>query len=225
MSRAIINVAVGHWYPRGQDRLKKSLETVGFTGSFIGWRDCVPAGCPPHSVIPDAFKSYAFQEAIRRGHTSVLWLDASVWAVKPVDPLFEIIEREGHLFFNGGGCLGEWCKDSALPTLRLTREQAMGIQSPYCLVMGIDYSRTISRGWLDEFCRICQDGMTLPGPHPRAKPGEISNDPRVRGHAHEQTVASALIHHYGMTLREHDVLQVLRGQPIKEITILCAAGM
>ena len=239
--RAVINVGVGSWYPRGHDRLKQSLIDVGFQGRFFGWRNEFPPGSPTHEECPDAFKSYAFQHAIREGCTTILWLDCSVWAMNPVEPLFDIIEGQGYYFLDGGcGYVGNWCKDSALPTLRLTREQAMLIPNLYGLLMGIDYTWTAnpnSKGWLDEFNYISQDGVTLPGPHPKARQpvfdgganliehGEISDDPRVFGHAHEQTVASALAYHYDMKLRPYELIDIIdSGGVIRDPSKLLGAG-
>ena len=223
--RAIINVAVGHWYPRGQDRLKRSLEAVGFNGQFYGWRDEYPTGSPTHQQCPDAFKSYAFQHAIAQGCTSLLWLDASAWCERDPSPIFDIIEADGSYFVSDGWSVGQWCKDSALATLGIGREESFTIPAAYCCIMGVNVATAAGRDWMTDFCRICQDGVTLPGPHPKAKPGEISNDPRVIGHAHEQTVASALLHKYGWPLRAHTLFQVTCGQPPRPDALICAAGM
>lgn len=225
--RCIINVAVGMWYPRGHDRLKQSLQDVGFKGDFFGWRECYPPGSPTHQEIPDAFKSYAFQHVWGMGYDTILWLDASCWAVKPLEPLFDAIERDGHVFLYNGYNVGMWCKDSALKTLHLDRETSFKIPDLNGMFLGVHTGNSRSEAWLNEFIKISQDGVTLPGPFPKAKPGEISNDPRVIGHAHEQTVASALAHHYKMELtRPPKWLQVLYpNQPIAQEAVVVAAGM
>lgn len=229
--RCVLNVSVGYWYPRGHDRLKQSLIDVGFKGDFLGWRNCYPPGSPPHEQIPDAFKAYAFLEAMRQGYTSMLWLDASAWAVRPLEPMFDAIEKEGHLFFFNGHNVGEWCKDSALATLHLERESSFLLPDLTGLCFGLDYTHSRSKAFLDEFIQVCQDGVTLPGPFPgigpRVKVGEISNDPRVKGHAHEQTVASALAHHHGMPFTKQPLwLQTKYPQdPVFDNAVILAAGM
>ena len=236
--RCIINVAVGQWYPRGLARLRKSLSDVGFDGEFIGWDNCYPPGSPKHEDVPDAFKSYAFQDALRKGYTSILWLDASCWAIKPVEPIFDWIEKHGHLFYYNGHNIGEWCKDSAVEKLHMTREGSFSLSDLNGMFLGIDYTNPRTKAWLDEFCEICQDGETLIGPFwPRPKPGEISSDPRVLGHAHEQTVAGALAHHHGMPFtryvetdangisRRHFLQVKYPTDPVFDETIIMAAGM
>ncbi len=225
--RCVINVAVGFWYPRGLDRLRESLRSVHFSGDFLGWRDCYPPGSPPHEKIPDAFKSYAFAEALRQGYTSFIWADASCWAIRPLEPMFEAIEAEGHLFFHNGHSVGEWCKDSALSVLHMTRESSFTLPDLTGCCFGLDYTNPRSKAFLDEFIQVCQDGVTLPGPFPKAAPGEISNDPRVRGHAHEQTVASALAHHHGMpfTYQPKWFQTKYVQDPIADTAVILAAGM
>lgn len=225
--RCIINVAVGQWYPCGQDRLKQSLLDHKFQGSFFGWRNEYPPGSPPHEEIPDAFKSYAFQFALQQGCTTILWLDASCWAIRPLEPMFEAIEQEGHLFFNNGWNIGQWCKDSALTTLHLERESSFSLPDLTGMCIGIDYTNARSKAWLDEFVTVCQDRVTLPGPFPRCNPGEISSDPRVLGHAHEQTVAGALAHYHKMPFTPQPKwLQVkYTADPVNDKAVILAAGM
>lgn len=226
-TRCVINVSVGLWYPRGHDRLKQSLLDVNFQGDFLGWRDCYPEGSPRHEEIPDCFKSYAFQHAECTGHRTILWLDASAWAIRPLEPMFEAIEQEGHLFFFNGYNVGEWCKDSALEVLHLERESSFLLPDLTGLCMGVNLDHPRSKAWLDEFCKVCQDRVTLPGPFPKAALGEISNDPRVRGHAHEQTVASALAHYHKMpfTAQPKWLQTKYPTDPIFDTAVILAAGM
>lgn len=227
MKRCVINVSVGHWYPKGHDRLKKSLEDTKFSGDFFGWRNTYPPGSPPHDEIPDAFKAYAFEYVLDRGYESILWLDASCWAIKSLDPLFEEIEKEGHFFQANGWNVGQWCKDSALKTLHLDRETAFTVPDLNGMILGVSTRSDRTRAWLTEFIEICKDGVTLPGPFPSAKPGEISDDPRVLGHAHEQTVASALAwyHKMPLTLPPKFLQRVLPNDPTSPEALILAQGM
>ena len=228
--RAIISVGVGGWYPRGLRRLKQSLEDVGFDGTFLGWDDCYPPGSPTHQEVPDAFEAYAFQHALDQGHTSILWLDAAAWAIKKPDPIFDIMEAEGAYMVHDGWKVGQWCKDSALPTLRMTREEAMAIETMYGAVLGVDYTNPRGKAFLDEFMRICMDGETLKGYFPGGGglpplPGQVSDDPRVLGHAHEQTVASALRHHHGFKLHLHSLFWLFSSQPWPAEAVVISGGM
>ncbi len=233
--RCIISVGVGSWYPRGIDRLLHSMTEVykddlnKRTFDTFFWRDNYPPGSPSHDEIPDAFKSYAFQYVMERGYTTILWLDAACWAVSPVEPIFEKIEKDGHLFWLNGWNIGQWCKDSAVETLHMTREGSFALPDITGQHFGVDYTHPRSKAWTDEFIKICQDGKTLPGPFNGLRGvalGEISTDPRVLGHAHEQTVASALVHHHKMQPTAYgDCPYHLVGSVPQANSIILAAGM
>ena len=228
--RAIISVGVGRAYPRAIRRLRQSLIDVGFDGEVFLWEDCYPPGSPTHQEVPDAFEAYAFQYAIEQGCTSILWLDSVAFAVKKPDPIFEIMETEGAYMVHDGWKVGQWCKDSALPTLRLTREEAHKIETMYGAVLGIDYTNPKGKAFLDEFIAICQDGETLKGYFPGAGgrkvlPGEISDDPLVLGHAHEQTVASALRYHHGIELHLQRLFWLQGSVPHHPEAVILSGGL
>jgi hypothetical protein len=111
--RAILNVATGPYVPL-QDRLVKSLAAAGWTGGVLTWTNALPPGSPPHEDAPYGFKLYAIAEALRKGYLSVLWLDAPCVATRPLAPVFEKIEREGHCFVSGDERLGNWASDDCL---------------------------------------------------------------------------------------------------------------
>jgi hypothetical protein len=226
MKRCVINVAVGAWYPRGQDRLRTSLHAVGFQGDFICWRDSWPPGSPPHSELPYGFKSYAFQDVVKQGYDTILWLDCSCWAIRPLEPLFNHIEQEGHVFSYEGWKAGQWLKDEALANLGITRDEALEVPLIGGMFMGICLTHERSRKWLEGFCKFCQDGTTLPG-QLRNVNHSVSNDDRCLGHVADQSVASILAHRLGMgityppTWRDwgHDKKQ------FDPSTVILAAGM
>ena len=163
MKRCILNVAVGGWYPRGQARLRDSLKQHGFQSDFLCWCDQWPPGSPPHQDVPYAFKSYAFQEAVRRGYESIFWLDASCWAIRPVEPMFDEMEAQGHLFSAEGSVVGNWIKDEALAIFGLSRDDAMKIPMIGGMFMGVCLTHERSQKWLNRFVHVCQNTNALPG--------------------------------------------------------------
>ena len=210
--------------------MQRSLAEVGFNGKVFTWDGCYPPGSPTHEEVPDAFEAYAFKHAIEQGCTSILWLDSAAWAIKRPDPIFEIMEAEGAYMVLDGWNVGQWCKDSALKTLRLTREESFDITAMYGCILGVDYAHPKGKAFLDEFMAICMDGETLKGYFPGAtgrkvEPGEVSNDPRVLGHAHEQTVAGALRHHHGFRLQAHKLFWLDGSQPHPKEAIILAGGL
>lgn len=122
-TKAIINLATGS-YVRGQDRLRNSLNNVGYKGTFLGWTAEHQIGAPMHSENPYAFKISAFREAERQGHRYIMWLDASVWAIKDVQPIFEHIAEHGYIMQYAGHNCGDWANDNCLNYFDLSREDA-----------------------------------------------------------------------------------------------------
>lgn len=224
MKRAIINVAVDSWYPRGQERLENSLKLQGFKGDVIKWTNTWPKGCPPHPVLPYGFKSYAYQYAVEQGYESILWLDCSCWAIRPLEPLFEEIESKGHIFSFEGWYAGQWLKDSALETLGVTRDEALKIELLGGMFMGVCTRFDRSKQWLHEFIQVCQDMKTLPGGL-RNVNGSVSPDPRCLGHVADQAVASVIAHKLGMSLTYPPKWRDWYKENPSEDTIIQAQGM
>ncbi len=193
----IINVACGGWYPKGQDRLRKNLDAVGFSGTKMFWRDSFPAG-KTHAAIPYGFKPFAFDEARKAGFKKVLWMDAAELVEKSVQPIFDHIERVSYFLMNNVGFNnGEWCSDAALKTLNLDREESFKMPHLMACVMGFDFENIVCNEFLDRWLALANDGKTFIGKHTNAN-GEVSKDKRVRGHRHDQTAASALSLKLGM---------------------------
>jgi hypothetical protein len=80
---------------------------------------------PKHNDNPYAFKIYAIEEALKRGYSKILWLDASIVAKKLIDPIWEWIEEKGFFFEEAGHLVGQWCNDRTLEYFKTTREEAM----------------------------------------------------------------------------------------------------
>ena len=82
--RAIVNFAKGGWYPRAQERLKISLKDCEIPQFYF--TDESQFNSPTHQQNPYAFKLYAFEYLKKQGYTQILWVDASMWAVKDPTP-------------------------------------------------------------------------------------------------------------------------------------------
>jgi hypothetical protein len=236
MSRAcVINVSVRSWYPRGLARLTQSLARVGCDAEMVGWSNSYPPGCPPVHEAPYSFKTYAFKEVQRQGYDVVLWLDSSCYAIGPIGPVFEQIERDGYYVVDNGWNTGEWCKDAALRPLGITREESFGIPEISTMAVGLDLRRPEAREFLDRWHELSTDGVTFPGEHTneagleKARQlgvvyrhvGKLSADPRVLGHRHDQTAASVLAWRLGWQRTPRPVhLDYYRDEPDPRTLIL-----
>jgi len=150
-SKAIINLATGR-YVKGQQRLAQSLANVGYDGSFMSWQKESTIGAPPHNQNPYAFKIHGFRRAEQLGHRFVLWLDASVWAIRDVQPVFDHIEKYGYIMQYSGHNCGTWAIQNCLDYFDITKEEATKmLMYGNAGFLGLDlwdtYATTFLRSW------------------------------------------------------------------------------
>jgi hypothetical protein len=130
-------------YVDGLARLSNSLRDNASGIDFLGFIHENSVGAPLHVENNYAFKVFAIQKAIDAGYTQILWLDCSVWAVAPVQPLFNIIEEQGY-WFEGAGCwLGDWCNEQTLAYYTLNRDEAKALPMVQSGFMGFNVNNNI----------------------------------------------------------------------------------
>lgn len=189
-------------YSRGIARIRDGLSKVGYGGAFLAWDQCYPDGSPTSEEAFGGFKAFCFAEARAQGYRLVLWLDAAIRVFRSLDPLFESIRRRGYLFLPEQHSVGEFCKDDALAPLGITREESFAIPSCRSTVIGLDSASPQAAEFLRQWKERATDGVTFPGPKWSGVygwPRTASQDPRVKGHRHDQTAASVIAHRLGMT--------------------------
>jgi hypothetical protein len=184
------------WYPNGQARLKKSFEDNGYDGAFHFYHDEQQLGCPLHTETPYAFKAYALKQAFDDGYERVIWCDASVTLNKPFSVLSELLDEKGYVLCQNGWDSGQWCSDAALEPLGITREESFDIPHIMACSMAFDFNRPECVEWLAGYCKHANMD-TFKGAWSN-KNREVSLDPRVLGHRHDQTVGSVLAWQLGM---------------------------
>ena len=210
MNPAVLSVGIGKWYPRGVARLIKMLYRTGTVCDALTWCNTYPGGSTYHDVCPYTFKPKAFRYAQRRGYKIAVWMDAAVFPVKNLAPLFAKLQEQTIVALaNDPWKMGQWCSDEALRALDLTREQSLVIPEITTCMLGLNLKRPNAQYFLDEWERlspvfrgawandIALDELKKLG-LPFRTVGHISNDPRVLGHRHDQTVASAILNKMGV---------------------------
>jgi hypothetical protein len=213
-SRCVVSLATHGRFTEGLRRLEQSLADTGFTGGLVCWRPGeFPPGCPSHLEVPFAFKPYCIADAGRQGFDAVLWLDSSCVVLRPLDALFEQIERDGYVLFrNRSYRVGQWSSDRALDVLGLNREQAMDIAEVNAAAIGLNLRHPLALEFLERWLEAAKGEVAFRGiDEPLEthadyqavkwnREGRVSPDPRVRGHRHDQTVAGVLAYRLGLQL-------------------------
>lgn len=163
------------------------------------WKDNYPEGCPPHPQVNRGFKPYCMKAAADAGYTTILWLDASIVAIAPLDDLFAHIERVGYLFVHVGYMIGQYSSDRCLGVFGLTRDEAMQMPDVAGGFVGVDLTNDLARKFLDEWHRytIVDGGGAFAGSK-RNYRQQVSADPRCEGHRQDQTVASIIVNQLGI---------------------------
>lgn len=247
--RSVVNVATGR-YVRGQERLTEWLSANGENDYFI-WRDQLPPGCPAHSEVPYAFKAYALRAAIASGAKTLLWCDAAVVPVKPLDELWARIERDGYWISDQAGPAGdkgwsnyEWTADAAYPDLfpertwqaagtsamAIARDDNRKIPHVVATTFGVSSAHPTGRAIFEEYFRLASTTKAFCGPwsNMEGSPADWNNERSapcgpldVRGHRHDQTALSVIAWRLGCKLTRWPDPFAYRGHE-DERTILVA---
>lgn len=224
MRTRIVSFGKGAWYPRGLARLRASLVGL-YDGEVQLYTDEAELGCLTHKQAPYAFKVAAIRRAQADGVDVVVWLDASVWAIKPLAPLLADVVARGHTFFHNGWSCGQWTNDRMLQYFGMSRDEAMTISSIAAGYMGLDLRSTTVRQWLNEWEAAVP---YFPG-HWDNKHGTESADTRCLGHRHDQAAASIVGHRLGMEIIVGHTTFVANaprpGETVADSVCLLAQGM
>ena len=156
--RAIVNLVNNDGYLSGQTRLKENIITR-FDGTFIANYGEEAVGAPLHSDNPYAFKIYAIEKARDAGYDQVLWLDASVYPVKDVTPVFDWLTRKGIFFEEAGHYAGTWAPQRVLDYFKITKDEAMKMPMFSAGFCGFDFRHYISIEFFAEWKEAMLNGM------------------------------------------------------------------
>lgn len=209
--RSIISFANSRGnYLKALDRLENSLKGR-FDGHFIGYREESTIGAPLHQENPYAFKIHAFRAAKRAGFNKILYVDSSVFAVMDVQPVFDIIERDGYIMQEAGHYIRDWCNDATLKALELTRAD-LGDQLMYgnAGMLGLDFDNPIAQSFFFQWSLAMEAGLFK---------GNWSD------HRHDMTLGSIIANRLGMKYQPGDQILQYAGpdQPAQNETIIFKA--
>ena len=205
MKKAVVSFADGAGnYAKSLMRLEHSLRATSFNGEFKGYNDYAHIGSKQHKTDPDAvpyqFKAMAIDKAIKEGATGLLWCDSVVYATKSIEPIFNHIKEHGYIFFdNIGYSIGDYTSDACLKKFGMSRDEAFNSKMLMACVMGFNLSHPKAIEFLNKYIDASKDGVSYPGAWSNENL-EVSNDMRVKGHRHDQSVASIIVKQMGLTI-------------------------
>ena len=215
MKKAIVNVSTANgWYARGQQRLIRSIQQFHDDIAIYAFLGENKVNAPLHKHVPYAFKPFALDYLRNKGYELIIWLDASMFIVKSMNKIWNVIENKGYLMEESGHWLSQWCNDRALSNMNITREQASKIPMYSAGLTGLNMQFESARLFLNEWLKFAKDGQTFCGSH---------ND-----HRHDMSVASYLADKYNFKFETGGTYLAYIGggysQP-KESAIIYLQGM
>lgn len=206
ISRCIVNVSTPK-YKRGQNRLLESLQ--GKTdATILLFPDEESVGAAPHAENNYSFKPMAMIKAYEQGYRQILWLDASMRAIKNIDVIFEIIERDGYFFQDSGWPNSRWTNDRALEYFGTNEGEMLSSG-----VLGLDLDSEIGYKFFDQWTQAMRDGIFN---------GSWDD------YRHDQSCASLIAYKLGMKLQTANTFFVYgKGHEnhVLEETVILADGI
>lgn len=161
VKRCIVNLATNKHYLKGQKRLIDSLDYTKCTYdcTIFNYSDTDTVNSPKHEDNPYAFKIYAIDRLRSNGYNQILWLDASVYAVKNIEPVFDWLTEKGIFLEEAGHLCGTWAPQYVLDYFGITKDDAMQMPmfaAGYC---GFDFTNPISIEFFAEWKESMLNGM------------------------------------------------------------------
>jgi len=199
---------------RLSESLRNNSEGIDFV-SFIGEASL---GCELHSKNPYSFKVEAFYKMFQAGYKNVLWLDSSVFAIKPIHKVFDDIENKGFCFQRAGHMVGSWANDYTLNYFGITRDEAMDMPMiGNAGLLGLSVTNKIGVDffamWSKAMLAGCFKGnWTNEG-------NTESNDERCLGHRHDMSSHSIVANKLGLINDAYDGDKVLQYAGIYDETL------
>jgi hypothetical protein len=195
MNRVIVNFAdEAGWYRRGQQRLHKVLERFSPGDAKLFYQDYGSVGSPEHADVPYAFKPYCLWNAMVVNYDMAIYCDASVYPIKSMEPIWQLIERDGVFMeqLEAKHNLGVWSSDACLANLGIEREEAFNIPCLIAGCIGFNFKNTRALELLRQWLKLANDGQTFKGAWVNTA-NQVSADYRVLGHRHDQSALSGLV--------------------------------
>jgi hypothetical protein len=199
MKIALVNYSspIG-WYVNGQKRIVDTMKQHGYNGDMVMLNDNNLFGSPTHQENPYAFKIYAIDYVLEKGYDVVWWMDSSIYPVKNISPVLEIVKEQGYFFESCGFNAAMWTNDKTLDYFGISRDEAEKIILFSAGFMILDFRKEIVREFFARWKNACNAGM-FKGSWNNEGNTE-SNDLRCHGHRHDLSCASIIAYQLNMEI-------------------------
>lgn len=211
-----INVGISEWYTHGTDRLRGSLIDKGFPGDILTWRDEWPSNRFPRDCVYNC-KADAFEQAIKRGYTTIIWGDCSIYAVRNTAAFVAKVQRDGYWIGQSGYNAAQTASDAQLKYFAVDRDWAWGVPDCATGIFGVCMDHVGPRKFIETWIEAGRDGAFRGSRHH----GGQSKDPRYLHCRQDQSAASVILGKMGMPLREFIAEAAFKWDPDRGQTFRC----
>lgn len=180
--RAVINFS-DIKYRRGQHRLVGTLK-MHCKQDYILFQSVNEIRCKHHKDSMYGFKPKSFLKAQSLGYNSILWLDASMYVLKDLSPIFEQIETDGYFWQDSGWGNERWTTPEQKEYFGTNKGEMISSG-----VLGLDLTKEVGKEFLRRWDKASEDGM-FNGSH------EVTR--------HDQTCASLIINQMGLKITPNE---------------------
>lgn len=218
IQKAIVNACtlVG-WYPEGAARLRASIISKDTTIlHYAGYPISGYNESNPYTV-----KASAIEKAIDEGFTKILWMDCSVWCIKDIQPIWDIIDNQGYYFTSSGYNAAQTCSDKSLAYFGITRDEAEMMPDSNTAIFGVDLDHTQGSEFIYRWLKASKDGVFDGSRYHDNQ----SSDPRFMFHRQDQSAATLLIGLMGLNFTEAGLYQSANISQYKDSVVLLMCGM
>lgn len=196
----IISAGVGGWYAKGVERLEKSLNYHGWAGDVMTWKDIDPPASRPHNEYPYYFKIAAFEWALYRQYTHILWVDASFWSIQNPMPIFDLVNIDGLYMFRSGYSMAQSINDAALEKLGLSRDELVDSPEYASGCVGLNFNNPNARHLYTHWKSYMDDGLSRGS----RNHDNQSQDPRFLFHRQDQSCLSLAMYKCKLSIDQPD---------------------
>lgn len=207
------------WYKKGCERLNRSLIYHGFNGDILindySTHDDYDNSCP--YII----KSIALKEAIEKGYTHILWLDASVWAIRNPNLIFDYINSAGWYFWQSGYNCAQVCSDNCLKYFNVNRNKAESFKDCSTSMFGLNLYNPKAEEFAKMFIKSAEDKIF----HGSREHDNQSKDERFLFHRQDQSCASVIANLLEMKIEEPNLYSSYYSENINNSVIFLMRGM
>lgn len=182
-------------YLEGQKRLVRSVRRFNY--DIFDYNTFESIGSPKHADSPYEFKIHAIRTVYMKGYDIVIWCDSVIQLLRPITDWIPEIEKRGVYLQRDGHRLGNWANDRALNEFGVKRDDVMELDTTiYACVMAFDFRHPNTKQFLYRL-KDCADKGLFKGNWNNSNKTE-SQDPRCKGHRHDQTCAELVAREMGI---------------------------